>query len=191
MEEIYKPIDGSEKYSISNFGNVKNIKKNIVLKSDLSCGGYCRVRLNSRKNIRVHRLVGKAFIPNPENKPFIDHIDRNRTNNNVENLRWCTCKENLMNQNIRINNTSGYSGILKIKENWRVVLQCNKIRYYGTFKTIEEAIDYRAELEKTHYGVYAPKNCPANVDTVKHKLLFELQDNKIELIKNENNILFV
>ena len=56
---------------------------------------YYRVSLSKnyeRKNVRVHRLVADAFIPNPYNYPFIDHIDRNGQNNNVSNLRWCTQK---------------------------------------------------------------------------------------------------
>ena len=59
--------------------------------------GYRKIGYN-HKNYLVHRLVAETFIPNPENKPFIDHIDRNPLNNDVSNLRWATVKENNLNQ---------------------------------------------------------------------------------------------
>lgn len=59
--------------------------------------GYRKIGYN-HKNYLVHRLVAETFIPNPDNKPCIDHIDRNRLNNNVSNLRWATVKENNLNQ---------------------------------------------------------------------------------------------
>lgn len=58
---------------------------------------FC-VRLNGKRTMaKLHRMVALAFIPNPENKPYVDHIDRNTYNNNVENLRWVTPHENNMN----------------------------------------------------------------------------------------------
>lgn len=59
--------------------------------------GYRKIGYN-HKNYLVHRLVAETFIPNPDNKPCIDHIDRNRLNNDVSNLRWATVKENNLNQ---------------------------------------------------------------------------------------------
>lgn len=59
--------------------------------------GYRRVCIKC-KTYYIHRLVAETFIPNPENKPAIDHIDRNRDNNDVSNLRWVTIKENAYNQ---------------------------------------------------------------------------------------------
>lgn len=111
--EIWKDIQGYEGlYQISNLGNVKGYKKvyfcgnntKRVLEERLIVGdiarGYRRVELwNNRrhKKYMVHRLVAQAFIPNPDNKPEIDHIDGNPLNNKVENLRWCNHKENLNN----------------------------------------------------------------------------------------------
>ncbi len=70
MEE-YKLIKNFESYSVSNLGNVKNNNTNKILKQNNS-NGYKRVSLNG-KYLRVHRLVAEAFIPNPENKPCVDH----------------------------------------------------------------------------------------------------------------------
>ena len=60
-----------------------------------------------RKSAKIHRLVAEAFIPNPENKECVDHIDKVRNNNNVNNLRWATKSENCMNKKIQSNNKSG------------------------------------------------------------------------------------
>ena len=89
MEE-FKLIKGFENYSVSNLGNVKNNKTNRILKQDNN-KGYKLVKFNG-KNKRVHRLIAEAFIPNPDNKPCIDHINNIRNDNRIENLRWATNK---------------------------------------------------------------------------------------------------
>ena len=101
MKEIYKPIHGYEsKYMISNLGNVmsldyQNIRKPTVLNPVKHHLGYLFVHLGQNKIKMVHTLVAEAFIPNPEGKKFVNHIDGNKQNNVVSNLEWVTTKENV------------------------------------------------------------------------------------------------
>lgn len=100
MEE-WKEIIGFPNHLISNYGNVKSLsyrrqgyEQIRILQTDKK--GYMRVFLTNnkiRKCLQVHRLVGIHFLANPENKPTIDHIDKDRINNNVNNLRWATSVE--------------------------------------------------------------------------------------------------
>ena len=103
-----KIIDGFPNYSISILGVVTNIVTEKVLKpSKNNTGGYLRVDLynkEGRKYMRIHRLVALHFIPNIDNKLTVDHIDRNKTNNNIENLRWATRTEQNNNKSTTTNN---------------------------------------------------------------------------------------
>lgn len=103
MKEIWKDIKGYEgRYQVSNLGNVKSLnyshtgkEKTMKLCKDKS--GYLNVKLfidGKHKIYKVHRLVAEAFIPNLKNEPQVNHIDENKSNNNVYNLEWCTARYN-------------------------------------------------------------------------------------------------
>lgn len=99
MKEIWKDIDGYEGlYQVSSFGRVHSLYKNIILKGVKATGGYTIVNLSkngSTSTKTIHRLVAQVFIPNPENKPEVNHIDEDKSNNRVDNLEWMTAKENV------------------------------------------------------------------------------------------------
>ncbi|MDU6360109.1 MAG: NUMOD4 motif-containing HNH endonuclease [Clostridiales bacterium] len=109
--EIWKDIEGYEGlYQISSFGRVKSIERiddnnhlvrEKILKQQNNKFGYCTVGLyknKQQKKFMVHRLVAQAFIPNVDNKSDVDHINTIRDDNRVDNLRWCTRKENINNE---------------------------------------------------------------------------------------------
>ncbi len=88
----WKQIEGYENYSISDTGLVMNTKSGRLLKPKNTYDGYCEVRIykdkNNSKYVRVHRLVALAFVPNPDDLETIVHINGNKKDNRVENLRW-------------------------------------------------------------------------------------------------------
>lgn len=95
--EEWKKVEKFPNYSVSNMGRIRNDKTNKMMKLH-KANGYYKVDLrgNEKKQLRVHRLVATAFIPNPRNKPQVNHKDGNRSNNNVDNLEWCTNQENIL-----------------------------------------------------------------------------------------------
>ena len=164
MEE-FKKIKNHETYEISNFGNVKDSQTSRLIIPEIK-DGYKRVELNG-KCLRINRLVGIAFIENPLNKECVDHIDGNRANNNVSNLRWATTQENNRNRGQNKNNTSGIKGVSKISENKyraRVTVNSKKI-HCGYFKTLEEAKEARQKKANEIFGEFTN-----SIEKIKHRL---------------------
>ena len=98
MNEIFLPIEGYPKYQISNLGRVKSIVgKEKILKTWINKRYYSVSLMKDKvqKNHLIHRLVAQAFIPNPENKPEVNHVDGNTKNFNISNLEWITPSENI------------------------------------------------------------------------------------------------
>ena len=98
--EIFKRIDGYPNYSVSNHGNVWSDTTNKILKPGKDRKGYHTVGLHKNgkgKSHLVHRLVGIAFIANPDDKPIVDHIDGDPSNNHITNLRWASFEESAWN----------------------------------------------------------------------------------------------
>lgn len=173
MEE-WRDVQGYEGlYQVSNLGRVRScdrlvtnsinsnfkVKRKGKILSNIDHGnGYIYVSLTKegkRENHYVHRLVAKAFIPNPENLPEIDHKDHNRENNIPENLEWVSHFENIQRsrhlmrhekKKSRPSNT-GEKHISKRGNRYRVLLGSMKIKE-KSFPTLKEAIEYRDYMKK-------------------------------------------
>jgi hypothetical protein len=144
QEEEWRPVADFEGYCVSNLGRVRSDRGDGRIMKLNDCGMYPHVRLSKNKKAtthKVHRLVAEAFIPNPDGKRCVDHIDRNKQNNVVSNLRWATHAENNFNTNVRGDNISGFKGVSKSRGNrwYAFTSEGGKTIYLGSFATKEEA----------------------------------------------------
>lgn len=137
--EIWKDIPNYEGiYKVSSHGRIISIKDKNIIRKQATLKGYKIIDLFKNgvcKMHRVHRLVAQAFIPNPENKPCIDHIDGNRANNMISNLRWVTIKENQNNPVTRKKLSQR-----KVKpHNEKPILQIKGSKIIARYKSIHDA----------------------------------------------------
>lgn len=153
MEEIWKTVEGFEDYKISNLGNVKSVKKGKeeLLNKHINTAGYYSVMFCQNgitKRVMIHRLVGLHFIENSDCHPVIDHIDRNKTNNNVSNLRWATYSQNLINKDDPKSYTNEkHIHFDKRKNKYYVRIQRNNIQtHYGCLSSLAEAVELRNKV---------------------------------------------
>ena len=152
-------VDYEGLYIINNYGMVKNVVKNYIHTLNDN-NGYYRINLlkdEKYKTQQVHRLVALAFIPNPENKPFVDHIDNNGFNNHISNLRWATNQENQLNVKCCRNSKSGIRGVHfnTRQKKWVARYSIDKKQIHiGYFNTIEEATEARKKKVNEAYGCF-------------------------------------
>ena len=152
-----------EEYGISEDGEVYSYRLKRFLKTTLD-KGYYRVSLTKDEKSYlkfIHRLIAETFIPNPDNHPFVDHIDRDPKNNSLSNLRWVTSQGNNMNRT-KINNTSSlYKGVCwdKRAKKWKSQIRIDgkkvHIRYF--LDEVEAAQAYN-EKAIEHFGEFASIN---------------------------------
>lgn len=144
MEE-WRVINDYPNYSISSLGQVKNNKTGRIKKLSLS-RNYLQVSFSKKshqKSFNIHRLVGIHFLPNWNNYNEIDHRNRNKLDNRVINLRWCSRSDNVKNKNKKLNTTSNYFGVCFDKNNnkWKsqIKLIGKNQTNLGYYNTEEEA----------------------------------------------------
>lgn len=149
--------------------HLRNKTRKKELKQTLDSCGYLRFEPHQgeRTPIQVHRLVALLWKENPDNKPCVDHINhKDKLNNKLSNLRWCTKSENGMNRGLFSNNTSGESCIYEIFSRgypyWEVQVKAKskgkplKKRFKRTSNVIPaEVIAWRDEAKKKHQGEFA------------------------------------
>jgi hypothetical protein len=156
---IWMPIKGYENYEVSISGSVRNVISKKILKPMIRNGYY---HINLRKNGKmkhhnIHRIVANTFIPNIENKKCVDHIDSNRLNNTISNLRWASYQENQFNTSLNSNNTSGIKGVWfnKIRNKWYAQIYLNYKRIHiGYYDNIEDAKIARKLKAKELFGEF-------------------------------------
>jgi len=141
-------INGFENYLIFEDGMVINSLTGKEIKKNKPPDGYIYVSLcqnPKKKTISIHRLVAEAFIPNPENKPEVNHINRITTDNRVENLEWNTRLENCQNKGDYKTNTSGEKNIRyrKDRNTYEFQKKINGKKFTKTFYSMEDAIIFR------------------------------------------------
>ena len=185
MEE-YRVIEGYENYEVSNMGNVRNCKtgcdRKPYIRNDYLSVNLCKNGM--RKSFSIHRLVAIAFIDNPEDKTCVDHIDSNRSNNNVNNLRWATLSENQMNKK-KGNSSSTFKGVYfnKVAQKYVCKIKIKGTQYYlGLYNNEEESAYIYNYFAIKHFGEYANTTTTPNLFMPKRLM------NKITLLENKYDI---
>lgn len=147
--EIWKDIVGYDGYKVSNLGRVRG-RKGWLLNPYITKDGYETVSLYKSKtehiSNRVSRLVASSFIPNLEDKPEVDHINRNTRDNCLENLRWVSRSDNQSNRGVCFGETRGICWDEGHKAYKISTTKNGKTTNYGRKKTLEEAIKFRDEV---------------------------------------------
>jgi hypothetical protein len=151
-------------YFVSNLGKAYSLKNNKwgerkelkELKLGKNKGGYLYFVSSGRKceNVYIHRIVAETFLKRVKGKNIVDHINRNKLDNRVENLRWTDNRGNMINSKLRKGNKSGVKGVVYNKKNnsWDGLINIEKRKTTSrSFKTKEDAISWRKEMEKKYY----------------------------------------
>ena len=153
-KEVWKPVKDTQNYYVSNMGRVKRIyksgKERILVGRVHYINGYVSVTIcenGKQRDARVHRLVAEAFIPNPDNKEFVDHINTNKTDNRVINLRWATRDENANNELTRQHLSEAHKGTHHSEETKQ------KLREINTGKKMTD--EQKQKLSEARKGKYS------------------------------------
>lgn len=151
-------VSGYPNYQVCELGRVYSTKSGREIKNRLQ-NGYIQCNLqkdDKQYKVSIHRILATIFIPNPNKYPCVDHFDRNKLNNSLENLRWCTHSMNMRNMSLYKNNTSSIKGVMLRKEihnwYWRACIQDNFNKrtakcFPYTEEGFEKAVEWRRAKE--------------------------------------------
>jgi hypothetical protein len=169
-KEVFLTIKDYPNYAVSNLGRVKNLKKKQILKPSTDDKGYHAVGLSINgivKTQKVHRLVANTFLSNIEKKPCVDHIDGDKSNNDLQNLRFATIMENNRNRRKQQKQSSSkYKGLYycTTRNKYRVLIRIDrKLIHVGYFNNEEEAAEVYNQKARELFGEFANINIIINV----------------------------
>lgn len=150
--EEWRPIKDYEGlYEVSSLGRVRSAQTNKLKKTRVGKTGYVYVLLwkdNKDRLCTVHRLVAYAFIPQIEGKPFIDHINTNRDDNRVENLRWCTHQENCNNPLSKEKSSLSHKGHINSRESIE--------KWKSSRRAYQQTPEYDSFIERLKSSISTP-----------------------------------
>jgi hypothetical protein len=166
INEVWRSVDGYINYQVSNIGRVRNCTTGRMLKPFLNKQGYHTINLNQYgdfKHWRVHQLVAQEFLTKPDSTHTlsVDHIDRNKTNNQVSNLRYATVSQNNANRCKRANTSSSYLGVSWSKKNnkWQTCISLNRKNIHiGYFENEHDAARAYNDKALELHGEFANLN---------------------------------
>ena len=167
--EHWRLIDGYDNYEISSHGRVRNSNTMKILKQNIDCNGYYYISLwknNKGKKHKIHRLVAFTYCINLEDYDIVDHINRIKTDNMFNNLRWTTISGNVRNTKLFNTNTSGTKGVTydKSRDAWVAFWYDLNGKCHSKRFTIKQhgdnakqlAINLRKEMEELYYKIVLP-----------------------------------
>lgn len=138
--EKWRKVEGLSDYEVSNLGRIRNIKKMKLIKGYIQYGYIC-VNIN-KKQKRLHRLVAEAFLPNPDGKEQVDHLNGDTLDNRANNLRWVTPKENSNNQH-RLTRITESAEKKRVNKEIDDLLKCIFEKGISKSDLIRKVLDYK------------------------------------------------